>query len=295
VKGSQEGSIHDDYYKAVSLAKEGYSTPTRVMGFKTLELAELERDKARARQQRARQEDSGEESGDDLPQTQAREVFEEVEDDDEGEYDDDATMNLLSQQAEDMELSQGEDGDGWAPITQSFSSQDFMDVEEPDAKKPTLSADQQRAVDIAVSGRHLFFTGVAGAGKSFTLERIIGALRAQGKRVAVTATTGVAATVINGRTVHSWAGVRLGLEDVGFFLTMFNDKQHRNVRRRWLETDVLVIDEVSMLTVKLFEKLEAIGRGMRAGKRGTQLDLFGNRCEFVSPNPPSSDDFLTNS
>lgn len=56
----------------------------------------------------------------------------------------------------------------------------------------TLGPDQQRAVNIALSGKSLFLTGGAGVGKSHTLHSITAALTSQGRRVAVTASTGEA-------------------------------------------------------------------------------------------------------
>ena len=53
--------------------------------------------------------------------------------------------------------------------------------EKPEVEEKTLSVDQQKALDTVLSGRNLFFTGMAGAGKSFTLERIVDALSARGK------------------------------------------------------------------------------------------------------------------
>ena len=72
-----------------------------------------------------------------------------------------------------------------------------------------LDTDQRRAVDLALAGRHLFLTGGAGVGKSFTLRAIISHLVARhGERaVAVTASTGCASVHIDGQTLHSLAGV----------------------------------------------------------------------------------------
>jgi ATP-dependent DNA helicase PIF1 len=138
-----------------------------------------------------------------------------------------------------------------------------------------LSGDQQRAMDIATSGSNLFFTGKAGAGKSTTLKAIVWMLEKMGKRVAVTSTTGVAATVIGGTTVHRWAGVGIGKKSVDKYLEIFNDGKHERVCNRWSRTDVLVIDEVSMLDHALFEKLDLIAKGMR-----------GNQDDFVSAPTP---------
>ena len=86
-------------------------------------------------------------------------------------------------------------------------------------------------------------TGPAGAGKTFVLNQFIKLAKADGKRVSVTATTGLAATHLGGTTIHSWAGI--GVQDSlprGF-------AEHIAKGRREIieKTDVLIIDEISML------------------------------------------------
>ncbi|EFN55791.1 hypothetical protein CHLNCDRAFT_145259 [Chlorella variabilis] len=74
-----------------------------------------------------------------------------------------------------------------------------------------LSDEQQRVVALVKAGKNVFYTGDAGTGKSFLLNQIVAELQTKhgdefGRLVAVTAATGIAATHINGSTVHSALG-----------------------------------------------------------------------------------------
>ena len=67
--------------------------------------------------------------------------------------------------------------------------------------------DQKTALKILHSGENVFITGQAGSGKTYLLNKFINEARKKGKTVAVTATTGLAATHLNGTTIHSWSGM----------------------------------------------------------------------------------------
>jgi hypothetical protein len=82
------------------------------------------------------------------------------------------------------------------------------------ASSPQLSAEQQAVVELVKAGKSVFFTGDAGTGKSFLLNHIISQLREQHgeefcSAVAITAATGIAATHIQGSTLHSALGCGL--------------------------------------------------------------------------------------
>ena len=70
---------------------------------------------------------------------------------------------------------------------------------------------QDRALDILKTGANVFLTGEPGAGKTYVINQYINWLEAAGLHVAVTASTGIAATHIGGMTIHSWSGV--GIKD----------------------------------------------------------------------------------
>ena len=96
---------------------------------------------------------------------------------------------------------------------------------------------------VSVRGESFFFTGAAGTGKSFLLRQIIDALVSQGKRVAITSSTGISAVNIGGTTLHSWAGLGAAKGDKTALLQRVQKVDYR--RKKWLDTDVLIIDEGS--------------------------------------------------
>ena len=134
-----------------------------------------------------------------------------------------------------------------------------------------LDADQQRALDIALAGHHLFLTGGAGVGKSFTLRTIIKHLvQRYGERsVAVTATTGCASVHIDGQTLHSLAGIGVPIHasDFGRMWSAGGQKV-----QKWRELRVLVIDEVSMLDAEYFDHLSiAVDRAVNYAEIGEEM------------------------
>lgn len=134
---------------------------------------------------------------------------------------------------------------------------------EPEPAVIELSEEQQKILDKVKDGKSLFFTGSAGTGKSVLLRAIIAALqKMHGKHaVAVTAPTGIAAVNIGGQTIHSFAGIGLGKENVKILIK----KLHENTPgwKRWNAAKTLIIDETSMVDGALFDKLEHIARAVR--------------------------------
>ena len=155
------------------------------------------------------------------------------------------------------------------------------EAKRPKAQGPSggLNAQQQRALDLAKGGASLFLTGGAGTGKSFTLKRVVTELQARHgeEQVMITASTGIAACHLGGTTVHSFAGVGLAKEKLNELETKV--KKNRQCVRRWLECQVLIIDEVSMLDGALFDVLEQLARRLRKDSSpfgGIQLILCGD-------------------
>lgn len=102
---------------------------------------------------------------------------------------------------------------------------------------------QGLALEIMLSGESVLLTGPAGAGKTYVLNRFISFAKSEGKHVSVTATTGLAATHLGGTTIHSWAGI--GIMDS--LPSRFADHITKGRREIIEKTDVLIIDEISML------------------------------------------------
>lgn len=120
---------------------------------------------------------------------------------------------------------------------------------------------QAAAIAAALKGQSFFLTGSAGTGKTYVLRLIIRALRAAGKNVAVTASTGCAAVGIQGCTIHSLAELGLGMDPIERLVK--KARTTGRIRDRFQTLHALVIDEVSMIDSFLFDKIEAVVRAAR--------------------------------
>ena len=128
-----------------------------------------------------------------------------------------------------------------------------------------LTSTQKDIAELAIFGdTNMFLTGAAGVGKSFLLRYIIdsitGRTREYIKGVAVTASTGIAALHISGQTIHSFAGIGLGTGSKEYVFGRLDDV----ARNRWMNCNCLIIDEISMISAELFDKLDYIARRCRS-------------------------------
>ncbi len=127
---------------------------------------------------------------------------------------------------------------------------------------------QEQALEILKSGKNAFITGPAGSGKTFILNRYINWLKAGGVSAAVTASTGIAATHLNGITIHSWTG--MGVHDWLDARDIKDLVKRGYLRRRFLRTSVLIIDEISMLAAPQLDLADQLFRAFK------QIDMpFG--------------------
>jgi len=153
-----------------------------------------------------------------------------------------------------------------------------LEVEHP------LSPSQQLVLDKAIAGESFFFTGAAGTGKSYLLGYIHRALvKKYGEdAVYITASTGIAACNIGGTTLHAFAGIGLGDGNLAEILKDLQSSKPwcRTAVKRWKGTMALIIDECSMISPKLYEKLDKIGSFLRetptAPFGGIQVILCGD-------------------
>lgn len=120
---------------------------------------------------------------------------------------------------------------------------------------------QSSALDILKTGQNVFLTGSAGSGKTYTLNQYIEYLRARRVPVAVTASTGIAATHMSGTTIHSWSGIGIKNELSERDLTTLSRKQF--LADRLKDTAVLIIDEISMLHAKQLNAVNEVLKHVR--------------------------------
>lgn len=120
---------------------------------------------------------------------------------------------------------------------------------------------QSSALDILKTGQNVFLTGSAGSGKTYTLNQYIDYLRARRVPVAVTASTGIAATHMSGTTIHSWSGIGIKDELTERDLTTLARKQF--LADRLKDTAVLIIDEISMLHAKQLNAVNSVLKHVR--------------------------------
>lgn len=143
----------------------------------------------------------------------------------------------------------------------------------------TLSAEQKEAYDAIIRGESIFLTGPGGTGKSHLIGLLAERLPALGKTLAITALTGCAAILLgNGaKTFHSWAGIGLG-KDTAEKLSE-SIRKFPPLRKRWVSTEVLIIDEISMMTPELLELINDIAKKVRKSSRpmgGLQIVFVGD-------------------
>ena len=145
---------------------------------------------------------------------------------------------------------------------------------------------QKEALQILKLGYSVYLTGEAGSGKTYLLNKFISFLRKQKAEVAITASTGIAATHLGGVTIDSWSG--LGIRDDVSQSDIVHISQNRHLQNRIKKTKVLIIDEISMLHGKRLDSMDKICRTIKGNNLpfgGIQLVMCGDFFQL----PPVSD------
>ena len=136
---------------------------------------------------------------------------------------------------------------------------------------------QETALEVMKSGKNIFLTGSPGTGKTYTTNLFLDWAYDNGKKITVCASTGIAATHINGSTLHSYLGVRNDdVLDIDDLLQIINNSY---TQKRLNGTDILVIDEVSMLSAQMIENLNQILQKVRSNSLifgGVQIIFVGD-------------------
>ena len=149
--------------------------------------------------------------------------------------------------------------------------------------------DQELALAILLSGKSALLTGAAGTGKTYLLNKFIVHARAIGKKVSVTATTGLAATHLGGNTIHSWSGIGVADELPNNFVERMSKTRKEVIGK----TDVLIIDEISMLHDFRLDMVDEVCRAVRETDEpfgGIQVVLSGDFFQLPPINRGTSRD-----
>lgn len=145
---------------------------------------------------------------------------------------------------------------------------------------------QNEALSLLKMGANLFLTGAAGSGKTYLLNQYINYLKENNVQVAMTASTGIAATHLQGITLHSWSGI--GIKDSISQLDLEKLHKNKRIKSNYKKTKVLIIDEISMLQKYQLDMVDFIARSFLDPERvfgGLQVIVCG---DFFQLPPVSS-------
>lgn len=146
-----------------------------------------------------------------------------------------------------------------------------------------MNSEQQIALEEVISGKNILLTGSAGSGKSFTLLEIIQWAHKTQKEIGVTATTGNAALLIGGKTIHSYLGIGLATKTTKE-LAVNVKRKYPLIVKKLQRIEILVLEEISMLDSQLFEKISEFISIIRNKPNisfgGLQLILCGDFCQI---------------
>ena len=153
-----------------------------------------------------------------------------------------------------------------------------------------FSQEQQEAFELYRQGKNIFITGPGGTGKTELIRRIYRHAIPLGKEIHCCALTGCAAVLLNcnAKTLHSWSGIGLGAAARETILAKIRKNKHS--LKLWKSTEVLIVDEVSMMSLKMFDMLDYIGKAIRRNGKpfgGIQVIFSG---DFYQLPPVGNDD-----
>src|SRR5579872_895285 len=155
-------------------------------------------------------------------------------------------------------------------------------------RRSFVTMQQSEALTILKMGMNVFLTGAAGAGKTYLLNQYIQHLKKYHVAIAVTASTGIAATHLHGGTIHSWSGI--GVKDILTPRDLEKLAESKRVKRNYRKTKVLIIDEISMLHPHQLDMVDTIARFIR-----DRDEVFGGMqvvlCGYFFQLPPVSEGF----
>ncbi|KAL5603687.1 hypothetical protein FOVSG1_006437 [Fusarium oxysporum f. sp. vasinfectum] len=217
------------------------------------------------------------------PKAQRSQLPDQIERDDDGFL----SISSLSDDEEDESPSQAK------PRVQGISANP---MDKPDTE-PTLCKGQQDVVDLILRGRNVFYTGSAGCGKSTVLKAVVKKLEDMGKIVNIVAPTGRAALQVNGMSTWSYMGWTP--DHFKYDLNrLIKEGFRKHIRKRIKGTDVLIIDEISMVENHHLERMDHCITAVRCWNDyedrmerdpppfgGLQLIVTGDFCQLPPVKP----------
>lgn len=123
--------------------------------------------------------------------------------------------------------------------------------------------------------KNIFLTGPPGSGKTYIINKFME--KNNNKVISVSASTGVASNLIGGNTIHSISGIGV-INDHDSYDDVLKKVKSRKMKF-WKYTDILIIDEISLIDCRTFEYLDRIGRDIRKTNKpfgGIQLIVVGD-------------------
>jgi ATP-dependent exoDNAse (exonuclease V) alpha subunit len=156
-----------------------------------------------------------------------------------------------------------------------------------------MNFEQQKAFDLVKNGKHVFISGSAGTGKSYTLDKIVEWHKSNNINIGVTSSTGISALNIKGRTLHSYLGI--GLARGTAYNLYANCKKYKPTITKLQVLKVLIIDEISMISAELLDKvsdyLQLVRRDTKHAFGGVQMVFCGDLFQL----PPIGGEFCFHS
>lgn len=157
-----------------------------------------------------------------------------------------------------------------------------------------LSTEQQYALDKFEQGHNLLLTGPGGVGKTKLIHRL---LESTSKPIQVCALTGCASVLLgcNAKTIHSWSGIKLAKGPSENIISKVLTNKH--AKKNWKNIKILIVDEVSMMSKKIFNILERTARLIRGNNEpfgGIQVIFSADFYQLPpvpTPNEPETGEF----